>query len=282
MYALGQKDVSATQYVRRLRGDSQPILVEASDGFLYVVKFSNSPQGPNLAFNEAIGTELYHSIGLPVPPWRPIDVSDSFIDVNPACWIQTERGLRRPEAGRCYGSRFIGGERTRLFEILPGNGIKRVRNREDFWLAWLVDVCAEHSDNREAIFQELSGGELTAIFIDHGHMFGGADGRSTPKPRTSAYLDLRIYPDVLAERFLMTSRIILSNINAENVCNEIDHLPEEWKSESSISVTLGCLDRLLSTQFVKTVADTIVDSLHFKDQRDRSESQFRRASSTSI
>ncbi len=67
MIALGKDPVVVTQYVRNLRGGSQPILARASDGFLYVVKFANNLQGPNLLFNESAGSELYLACGLPIP-----------------------------------------------------------------------------------------------------------------------------------------------------------------------------------------------------------------------
>lgn len=133
------------RFIRNLRGGSQPILAEASDGLLYVVKFANNLQGPNLAFNEAMGAELYRQLGLPVPDWKPLILRDAFIDNNPDCWIQTPYGRLRPAAGLCFGSRFLGGGGERLFEILPGSAFARVRNLRDFWLAWLIDVCASYS-----------------------------------------------------------------------------------------------------------------------------------------
>jgi hypothetical protein len=53
--------------------------VEASDGHLYVVKFINNPQGLNVLFNEAVGTELYSIAGLSVPAWRPLLVTGDFV-----------------------------------------------------------------------------------------------------------------------------------------------------------------------------------------------------------
>lgn len=50
---------SIVEYVRPLRGGSQPFLAGASDGQLYVVKFNGNPQGPNVLLNECVGNELY-------------------------------------------------------------------------------------------------------------------------------------------------------------------------------------------------------------------------------
>lgn len=124
-----------TRHIRNLKGRSQPILVQASDGLLYVIKFIDNPQGPNLLFNECMGSELYHSFGLTVPSWKPILVTDSFLDQNPACWKQDMDGLGRPKAGLCFGSRFLGGDGIRLLEIIPGSSFSRVRNQDSFCLA---------------------------------------------------------------------------------------------------------------------------------------------------
>jgi len=79
MSGLREEPVSLRTYIRKLRGRSQPMPVEASDGHLYVVKFINNPQGLNVLFNEAVGTELYSIAGLSVPAWRPLLVTGDFV-----------------------------------------------------------------------------------------------------------------------------------------------------------------------------------------------------------
>jgi hypothetical protein len=87
--------VYAEQFVRKLRGSCQPILVRASDGLLYVAKFAKNLQGPNVLFNESAGTELYRAFGLSVPSWKQLVVTGKFVDRNPGCWMQTDDGARR-------------------------------------------------------------------------------------------------------------------------------------------------------------------------------------------
>jgi hypothetical protein len=98
MSDLGRKAALAAKFVCNLRGGSQPILVEASDGLLYVAKFTDNLQGPNLPFNESIGSELYRACGLAVPLWKPLLVTDDFLDQNPGCWLQTAAGRLRPDS----------------------------------------------------------------------------------------------------------------------------------------------------------------------------------------
>ena len=212
MPALRKHFALVTRYLRSLRGGSQPILAEANDGNIYVVKFTDNLQGPQLPFNESMGTELYRACGLRVAPWKVLQITESFLDRNPASWSETPQGRRRPAAGLCFGSRFLGGQSSRLFEIMPESYFQRAKNASDFWLAWMLDVCANHSDARQAIFCEEPSGQLEAVFIDFGHMFGGATGRDPFRHfRTSRYLDERIYPCIKPE-FLLTIRRIVDTL----------------------------------------------------------------------
>lgn len=247
---------AVTRFMRKLRGGSQPILARASDGFLYVVKFSNNLQGSNLLFNEGMGSELYRACGLPVPSWKPLLVTDDFIDGNQACWIETEKGHLRPEAGICFGSRFIGREGVRLFEVLPGNYFDRIQNRDSFWLAWLVDICAGHSDNRQAIFKEEPQGLLNAIFIDHGHIFGGPKGDCDPHFRASRYLDSRAYSKVNLGHHLGLRRLV-GALDFDLLWRRAEKLPDKWKTKSALDAFSKCLNRMSSHRLLRNLLDEI-------------------------
>ncbi len=260
MFALGKDLAFITHYVRNLRGGSQPILARASDGLLYVVKFANNLQGPNLLFNEGAGSELYRACGLPVPEWRPLVVSDSFLDKNPDCWIQTPKGRLRPSSGLCFGSRFLEGNGKRLFEILPGFMFKRVRNQTSFWLAWLIDVCAEHVDNRQAIFVEDAEGWLDAYFVDHGHLFGGPNADLKRHFGASRYLDQRIYGQISSDA-LLDLETVLYALDSDKLRQQIEAIPAEWSHASARVGFERCLERLKIPSLVQNVLETIVSDI---------------------
>lgn len=252
--------VLLTRHIRKLRGGSQPILAAANDGRLYVVKFNNNLQGPNLAFNESMGTELYRLCNLPVPSWTPILVTGSFLDENPGCWIETADGKLRPEEGLCFGSRFLCGENCRLLEILPGNSFKRVRNLCDFWLAWLLDICAGHADNRQAIFHQKPNGILDAFFIDHGHMFGGPKGECRVHFKAARYLDVRAYPDV-SSKLVTTLRESTASIDPDQLWLRARGLPEDWKTVPALSKFAEALETLSKARLINNAIETMFDSL---------------------
>jgi len=267
MPVLENEIANLTEYIRNLRGGSQPILALASDGFLYVVKFLNNPQGPNVLFNEIAGSELYRACGLAVPEWRSLLLSDSFIDKNPESWMQTPEGRLRPTAGLCFGSRFMEGDGKRLIEFLPRSSFTRVRNRTSFWLAWLIDVCAEHTDNRQAIFVEDAEGWLDARFVDHGHLFGGPKAVQKKSFLASRYLDPRIYEGVSSEDRLGFMESIRA-LDSDKLWQRIEATPVDWRQASAFDGFARSLERLSKSFLVQNVLDTIIDAHERKTEID--------------
>jgi hypothetical protein len=259
MSVSGREPALLVHCVQKLRGGSQPVLAAANDGQLYVVKFTNNLQGPNLAFNESMGTELYRICGLPVPSWRAILVTASFIDQNPGCWIETAEGKLRPKEGVCFGSQFLCTEDSRLLEILPGKSFNRVCNRNDFWLAWLLDVCADHSDNRQAIFRQDRDGILDPFFIDHGHMFGGPRGDHRVHFRVPRYLDARVYPDV-SSKLITSLRRSVASVDADLLWECARALPDDWKTASALDKFVETLETLSSPRLIEGAIETMLDS----------------------
>lgn len=248
-----------TQFLKKLRGGSQPILVQADDGLLYVAKFADNLQGTNLPFNESMGAELYRACGLTVPAWKPLLLTDHFLDRNPGCWIETEHGRRRPSGGLCFGSQYLGAGRVRL--TTPATAFHRICNREDFWLSWLVDVCADHMDNRQALFVEGSNGQLLACFIDQGHFFGGP-GHASARPAFAAsrYLDLRIYPQLSSRR---SSAMLeeLHGVDGQRIWRRLTAVPEIWKTPKALDKLSQCLNRLADWALLKSLLETLADSI---------------------
>lgn len=267
MVAWHRSGVRVKRFIRKMLGGSQPILVEGSDGLLYVLKFTNNPQGPNLPFNESMGTELFKACGIQTPTWRPLILTQQFVDVNRSCWMETEQGVQPPEAGLCFASRFVGGSSSRLREILAGRSYQCVRNRIDFWLAWLLDTCFDHTDSRQAIFVEDFPGELLAWFIDMGNLFGGAIGNQRASFRRCCYLDMRIYADIGSEEILRLAETVRS-IDATALWRLVRMLPENWISASAMGGFARGLDRLGNVNCVKRLLEAMLEAQTQKGDRD--------------
>jgi hypothetical protein len=269
MSIFNQEPVLVTRYVRRMRGDSQPVLAEASDGLLYLVKYTNNLQDANLAFNESAGSELYRAFGLAVPAWKPLLLTDYFLDQSPACWIEGAGGPVRPNSGLCFGSRFLGGNGIRLLEIIPKTSFTRIRNHYSFCLAWMVDICARHVNNRQAIFLEGAQGALKAFFIDNGDLFGNAKSIEEEDFLTSRYFDSRIYHGVSSDH--------LRNLQRDSECADVDRLwkrmralPDDWKTRSAVDGFAQCLERLSNARLRQDIVDTIASVCRWSDDPEQS------------
>jgi hypothetical protein len=157
-------------------------------------------------------------------------------------------------------------------EILPESSYKRVRNRESFWLAWMIDICAEHADNRQAIFVEDARGYLDAHFIDQGHLFAGPKGEQNPRFLASRYLDPRIYQDV-SSNCLLSFLKIAGALDVDRLWRRIQALPQDWTTASALNGFAQCLARLSNANLLQNVLDTIVDAHKRSTTFDRNDRQ---------
>jgi hypothetical protein len=251
-----EKYIQVARFIRKLRGGSQPILVEGINGILYVLKFKNNLQGANVLFNEAAGIQLYKACRLPVPAWEPLLVTSSFLERNRACWIEGPTGPIRPESGLCIGIRFLRAPHGNLFEILPDSRYNRIRSRPRFWLAWIVDVCCGHTDNRQAVFGEHKDGLLHPFFTDSGNLFGGPNGEELPLPSASRYLDPLIYPDLTQSQIEGFIEVLVA-LCPDRLLNRTLLIPSEWQTSSALSAYQRGLDLIHS----RGKLDSIVDHL---------------------
>ena len=83
------RTVSVTRYLTPLReGGSLPAIVEADDGFLYVLKFRGAGQGVKALIAELVGGEIARTLGLQVPEIVFANVDPAFGRTEPDEEIQ--------------------------------------------------------------------------------------------------------------------------------------------------------------------------------------------------
>ncbi len=76
---INLRSVNVTRYVTPLReGGSLPAIVEADDGFTYVLKFRGAGQGPGALIAELIGGEIARVLGLKVPELVFANLDEGF------------------------------------------------------------------------------------------------------------------------------------------------------------------------------------------------------------
>lgn len=83
------RTVNVTRYITPLReGGSLPAIVEADDGFMYVLKFRGAGQGVKALIAELIGGEIARTLGLRVPEIVFANIDEAFGRTEPDEEIQ--------------------------------------------------------------------------------------------------------------------------------------------------------------------------------------------------
>lgn len=104
------RTVNITRYVTPLReGGSLPAIVEADDGFLYVIKFRGAGQGVKALIAELIGGELARFLGIKMPEMVFAMLDDSFSKTEPDEEIQD---LLQASVGQNLGVHYLSGAIT--------------------------------------------------------------------------------------------------------------------------------------------------------------------------
>lgn len=207
--------VSATRFIRKMRGGAQAHLLEASDGNFYVVKFQNNPQHRRILINELLSSEILTHLGVAAPPHEFVAVSPEFLAANPEVYIQT--GTRHHEVvpGWHFGSRHPGDPNTlAIYDFIPDALLHQVANAEQFRAALVFDRWVANADGRQAIFFRAQLKDwlarpgipprkqgFVALMVDHGFAFNGPHWDFPESaimglyPRRTVYQDVRSLDD---------------------------------------------------------------------------------------
>ena len=150
------RTVYITRYVTPLReGGSLPAIVEAEDGFLYVLKFRGAGQGVKALIAELIGGEIARAVGLRVPEIIFANIDEAFGRTEPDEEIQD---LLKKSVGQNLALHYLSGSITFdpavttidatlasqivWLDCLLTNMDRTVRNTNMLWWhkeLWLID-----------------------------------------------------------------------------------------------------------------------------------------------
>lgn len=240
--------IAAQKFVRKMRGGSQSCLVCADDGAHYILKMLENPQGSNILFHEALGSDLMRRLGFPVPAWSMIHLSQEFIAKNPGMWFQgVSSSSQPPPPGQHFGSKMVMGPNQITYEFLPRSWFGRITNREDLIGAWLFDLWTGQDDCRQAVFVEGKDGLLRALFIDHGSLFSNTSATISQRCLRSMFLDVAIYEDLDTERILRCWQTRIRDFDIIKWKADFDSigLPREWYTVEDCD---NCVQQLIDRQ----------------------------------
>jgi len=219
--------VNVTRYVTPLReGGSLPAIVEADDGFLYVMKFRGAGQGKKALIAELIGGELARAMDLKVPELVFMHLDDSFSKLEPDEEIQD---LLKFSVGLNLGLHFLSGAITYdpLVSIADALSASKVV---------LLDSILMNMD-RTARNTNLLNWNKELWLIDHGASLYFHHAWANWEKHAKATFPL-IKDHVLLDRASLleeASKEIVEKINDSLIENIIATIPTEWLEEESDS-----------------------------------------------
>ncbi|MCA8832734.1 HipA family kinase [Hymenobacter pini] len=224
---LALRTVDVTRYIIPLReGGSLPALVEADDGFMYVVKFRGAGQGPKALIAELIVGEIARQLGLRVPELVFIYLSEAFGRTEPDEEIQD---LLRFSTGLNLALHFLAGAVT--FDPI----INDVDARLASLVVWLD--CLTLNVDRTARNTNMLMWHRELWLIDHGaalyvhHSGPGWAAKATrPFPQLKDHVLLPQATELAAVDAEASARL-----SPEILAAIVALVPDEWLQEPDLS-----------------------------------------------
>ena len=255
-------EIVADVFFRRMRGSSQCLLIGASDGKVYVLKPTDSTEGSNIAFNESFGSILAGSLGLPVPRWRPVQMTSTFIRESKSRFI-TERAFDEPRPGLHFGSAFAAGSLDdEVYEIVPERWMERVDNPGFFAGALILDIWAESVDRRQAFFVRRSGRRVVdSLFFNCAQLFGGLNGnKKQENPEMCLYYHRSIYRGAFRSSQVGEWLSQIEEMDKERLKALLGGVPREWRNEAldSNAIALLLKNQRILRQKAKEISEKIL------------------------
>ena len=225
---LSLRTVDVTRYIVPLReGGSLPALVEADDGFLYVLKFRGAGQGLKALIAELIVGELARALGLRVPELVFCQLDEAFGRTEPDEEIQD---LLRASTGLNLGLHYLAGAST--FDPLVTTIAPRLASQ----IVWLD--CLTLNVDRTARNTNLLMWHKELWLIDHGAAL--YVHHTSPE---WAQITRRPFPQVKDHVLLPQARELTvvdaesrAILTPERLRTIVALVPDEWLSDMSATV----------------------------------------------
>lgn len=229
MNPLDIRSAQVVRYVTPLReGGSMPAIVDADDGFPYVLKFRGAGQGKKALVAELIGGEMARRLGLNMPEQVFLDLDASFSKTEPDEEIQD---LLKFSVGLNLGLHFLSGSLTydpRIAEVDPLVASKVV----------LLDSLITNID-RTPRNPNLLLWNRELWLIDHGACLyfhhNWAHWRSSIDKTFPAVKDNILLPQ--ATRLEAAAEVFHQHLDVDWLTNLLLCVPDEWLVEETDSLT---------------------------------------------
>ncbi len=266
--------LTAVQHIRRLRGATQPHLLRASDGRLYITKFQNNPCHARILVNEFLAARLGRWLGLPMPPVEVLHVPQALIAHTPQLCIKDAGKLKPCSSGLQFASRYAGERPTeRVFDSLPTALWPTVLNPQALVSALAFDKWTGNCDRRQAVFTwRAKPGGYHISLIDHHYCFDGAQWSFPDEPFMGTCEEAYLYAGVTGWDCFEPILSRIEQIDGADLWRLVQGIPPEWHGQE-VEPLLGLVETLYQRRsLVRSLIQKLRNSSHrpFPNWRNRS------------
>lgn len=222
--------VDGETLIRRMRGRTQPCLVRARDGELYVVKL-NSQANHRLLVNEWVAAQIFGLVGLPIPQCALMRLDPDLVAKYCATTVDPCTTDGPVAAGFHFASRCPGRGLISIFDFMPDRLLPRVARLDSFVGTLVVDVWLGLIDARQAIFAlaDSSDGRVWSVnMIGNTQQFAGRHWDLWELDECSIYFRPAVY-DVVVGPSTFDSWLDLVHSIPTRVIMDLRHsVPHDW------------------------------------------------------
>jgi hypothetical protein len=216
------------RFLRAMRGEARACLIEGDDGFAYVVKLTNNPQGGRrVLVNEFIGSILLTQLGVATPERAFVNIDDDHMgDINNPL-----------PKGTHFGSRYPGTpDAIAVYDFLPDALLRSLHNRGHFLGALVFDQWVSNIDARQTIFFRQPAiptvpstqASWVTQMIDNGSIFAGRDWTLRVSAVQGIYGRSVVYGSDLSMRACEPWLHVLLKLKFDVLNRAIAELPPDW------------------------------------------------------
>jgi hypothetical protein len=213
-----------------MRGGAQGHLMRCSDGYFYVVKFTNNPQHLRVLANELLASKLAEGVELPVPATEVIEVGDWLVQHTSELNIQLAGSTIPCEPGLQFGSRYVVSPlEGQVLDYLPIEMLDRVRNRETFAGILAIDKWTGNANGRQATFwRKMRERKYSVSFIDQGYCFNAGEWTFPDFPLRGVYPENEVYARVRGWDAFEPWLSSIEKMDDEVIWAAAGDIPPEW------------------------------------------------------
>ncbi len=223
------RDVQIIRYIQPFReGGSLPALVDADDGFSYVIKFRGAGQGKKALIAELIGGELARFLELRMPEMVFAELDESFARMEPDEEIQD---LLRFSVGKNLGVHFLNGAITFDPNV---ESIDELEASKIVWLdALLMNVDRTARNTNMLIWHK----ELW--LIDHGaSLYFHHSWDNWEEQAAKPFVQIKDHVLLsMATRVREVDETYRSYFSKENIQAVLSIIPDEWLEDESTNLS---------------------------------------------